>query len=146
MAGGDAARDRQRTALVAAWTFLSRTYLIPLAGICLAHLPWVGLGLWGVLAQQPQLALAGVLALTGIELLSLWLGRISEAGELGVADRANGLLSALAGAWLFVPAELSPGVKGPMIAAVVLGGRLRRAGRLLQLQAWRHPPHCPIRR
>ncbi|WP_137701747.1 urea transporter [Marimonas lutisalis] len=124
MAGGDAARDSQRTALVAAWTFLSRTYLIPLAGICLAHSPWVGLGLWGVLAQQPQLALAGVLALTGIELLSLWLVRISEAGELGVADRANGLLSALAGAWLFVPAELSPGVKGPMIAAVVLGGVL----------------------
>ncbi len=106
------------------WTRISEAYLNPIAAICLVQSPWVGLGLWGVLLLQPALAFAGALSLTALELLSARHRRVSGQQWFKVTDRANGLLSAIAGAWIFLPADQSFALRVLMIAAIVFAGLL----------------------
>lgn len=105
-------------------TVLSDVYLTPMSAICLVYSPMVGLVLWLVLLQQPALALTALIALSGIEGLSIWRRRQSGGPGFGVTDRANGLLSALAGAWIFLPAGQSAALTGAMIALTILTGTL----------------------
>ncbi|MHA6264415.1 urea transporter [Arenibacterium sp. CAU 1754] len=106
------------------WDVFAEAYLAPVAAICLVNSPWVGLGLWLALFQQPQLALVGVLALTAIAALSLPLAKSSDGPGIDVTIRANALLSALAGAWVFLPADQSLLLRTLMILGTVLGGLL----------------------
>ena len=106
------------------WHLVARVFLNPVAAICLAHSPWVGLGLWLVLLQQPRLAIVGAVTLGVIETVSTWWQRRPGEAGLSLAVRANGLLSALAGGWVFLPADQSPILSAALIAGTVLGGLL----------------------
>ncbi|NNK78179.1 MAG: peptidoglycan DD-metalloendopeptidase family protein [Litoreibacter sp.] len=121
MNAGEILRDKR---LVDAWAFLVEAYLNPAAAICLAHSPWVGLGLWLVLFQQPLLAMVGVMALSVIELFSIWRQRRTAGSGFSLPERANALLSALAGSWIFLPANQPPAVTAIMIAGTVMSGLL----------------------
>jgi hypothetical protein len=121
-----------KTALVKAWDRLATAgeggladaYLTPLSAICLVQSPRIGLILWLVLVQQPRLALVAFAALSGIELIAAWWSRLKADAGITLTDRANGLLSALASTWIFLPADQPFWVTALMIALSVLGGIL----------------------
>ncbi|MFY0691003.1 MAG: urea transporter [Paracoccaceae bacterium] len=121
MKAAEILRDKR---LAGARAVLEEAYLNPAAAICLAHSPWVGLGLWLVLFQQPSLALAGLLALSVIALFSNWRQRSAAGTGFSLPERANALLSALAGSWIFLPAPQPAAVTAIMIAGTVMGGLL----------------------
>lgn len=103
---------------------LADVYLTPVSGICLVQSARIGLILWLVLVQQPVLALVALAALSGIEGLAAWWRHVTRDSGITLTDRANGLLSALAAAWIVLPGDQAPWIEALLIALAVLGGVL----------------------
>lgn len=100
---------------------ISDVYLFPLSTLLLIRSRWVGLGMWGVLLQQPHLFLVGLLALSLIEAVARSLPQ-DHVATIDPTVRSNGLLCALMAGWTLAPIGLAFPLEVLLVVTVMLVG------------------------